>query len=439
MRLFLVKIYLFIKYRKQGVTTNPFSLLNELEESQYWDRNKIESFQLNHLNELFSYSKKNVKYYQQDKYKDISSVSSFESFNKNFPALYKENIKDNSSILMSDNVGKRIKHATSGSTGKPMTIEISGLAEAYRIASRLRFFRWWKVDFYDRNVLIWRKPKPKSQIFSLLETIKVKLLGKLKLDVFELNKHTVFDYFNKIEKFKPLYIRGYKSGIYELARLMDINNLQFKKTRLKVVVVTSEILLEKERDFMKKVFNCKIANEYGAADGGQFSFECPDGSMHINEELVYISSDENNNAHVTELFNNGMPLINFKNEDRVTLSNEQCSCGRNLMIISKIEGRTTDYIACKDGTKKHSLVFVGIFNAIENEYQESINQFRAIQKGNKLKFEIIAGKNYSDKVENLLELLIRQEICNNIDIEIQLVDQIQREKNGKLRYFIKKG
>jgi len=439
MRLFLVKIYLFFKYRKQGVKINPFSLLKELEESQYWDRNKIESFQLQHLNKLFSYSKKNVKYYQQDKYKNISSISNFEYFNKNFPALSKENIKDNSSILMSENVGKRIKHATSGSTGKPMTIEISGLAEAYRIASRLRFFRWWKVDFYDRNVLIWRKPKQKSQIFSLLETIKIKLLGRLKLDVFKLNKHTIFYFFNKIEDFKPLYIRGYKSGIYELARLMDINNLQFKKTRLKVVVVTSEILLEKERDFMEKVFKCKIANEYGAADGGQFSFECPNGTMHINEELVYISSDKNSNAYVTELFNNGMPLINFKNEDRVKLSDEQCSCGRNLMSISKIEGRITDYIACKNGTKKHSLVFVGIFNDIEDKYYESISQFRVIQNGNKLKFEIIASENYSDKVESLLELLVRQEICDSIDIEIQLVEKIQREKNGKLRYFIKKG
>lgn len=437
MRLLFVRIYLFFMYRKKGIKTSPFSLLKELEESQFWDRKRIESFQLDQMNRLFSSSIENVKYYQQDQYKDILSITNFESFNQNFPELYKENIKAYSSILMNDNLEKRIKHSTSGSTGKPMTIEISGLAESYRIASRLRFFRWWNVDFYDRNVLIWRQPKSKKRIFSLLDRIKIILLGRLKLDVFTLNKDTIFDFFNKIEEFKPVYIRGYKSGIYELARLMHENNLQLKKTQLKLAIVTSEILLEKERDFMEKVFKCKIANEYGGADGGQFAFECPEGSMHINEELVYISADKNNNAHVTELFNNGMPLLKFKNEDSVILSDEHCSCGRKLKLISKIQGRITDYIFCADGTKKHSLVFVGIFNTIEDNYKESINQFQAIQTGNKLKLKLIRGANYSDEVKKLLKLLVRQEICDNIVLEIQLVEQIEREKSGKLRYFIR--
>ena len=50
------------------------------------------------------------------------------------------------------------------------------------------------------------------------------------------------------------------------------------------------MLLIEERRFIQDVFGVKVANEYGAADGGQFAFECPEGSLHVNEESVFMTT-----------------------------------------------------------------------------------------------------------------------------------------------------
>jgi len=427
---------MLLKFELKGITKNPLSLAKELDKSQYWDRKEIENYQLNALNKLTIEAKKNVKYYQKEEYKNINSFFCLNDYSKNIPILEKNNIKESAKSLINTTNKNGFEHATSGSTGQPMKIRVYKLAEAYRVASKMRFYKWWGVNMFDRNVLIWKKSKYKKGVFHKLKMLELKLLGRLELSVFDLNDETVYNYFKKIDNFKPKYIRGYKSGIFELARLMDKHNLQFKKSQLKVVVVTSEILFEHERNIMERVLKCSVANEYGGADGGLYANECPKGSLHINEESVYISSDTDENAYVTEIFNKAMPLMNYKNEDRVVFSDNLCSCGRNLKVIEEVKGRSSDYILCPDGTKTNSLVLGAIFTKIEKKHTQSIIQFRVIQKDYKLKVEIIPGRNFVKEFIKEIETSIFREISKSLEIEFQLVQKIEPEKSGKLRFFI---
>ncbi len=435
---FFREFYMYFKYALDGLTNNPISIAKKLKESQYWDRMKIENYQLKQLNNLIVDAKKNVKSYQREKYKNISTFKNLDSFSKYNPIIEKEYIRENADFLISNNNNKRFKHYTGGSTGKPLSVDVSELAVAYRIASHIRFYNWWGINMFDRNVLIWKKRKQKKSMRSFFKKIELKLLGRLELDVFNINDRTIFDYFNKIENFKPKYIRGYKSGVFELARLMEKHNLQFTNSKLKMVVVTSETLFLQERLFIEKILKCKVANEYGAADGGLYAVECPDGSLHINEESVFISSDMDDSAYSTELFNNTMPLINYRNEDIVVFSDRSCSCGRNLKVIKEIKGRISDYILCSDGTKKHCYAADLILENIAAKYKDSITQFRITQINYKLKIKIIPGNNFVKELFREIESEIFVEISKDLEIEFQLVQHIKREKNGKLRTFIRK-
>lgn len=253
-----------------------------------------------------------------------------------------------------------------------------------------------------------------------------------------MNDKTIFSYVKQIDDFDPKYIRSYKSGLYEFARLMEKHKLQFKKADLKVAIVTSETLLDSERKYIENILKCKVANEYGAAEGGFYACECPDGSMHINEETNFITTDINNNAIVTELFNNSMPLINFKNDDKILISNDYCTCGRTSRLIIRIEGRVGDYILCPDGTKKNSFVLAYIIReSVEEGYKGSIKQYRVIQNENKFLMEFVPGENYTEEVSDIIKKRMHKEIGQEIEIEIKLVPQIKREKSGKLRIFIR--
>ncbi len=435
----LFRLFLYIRFSKRKLSISPFKLNKMLDKSQYWDRDYLHKYQLQKLNELINYSINGTHYYKKKINGNSLKFKNLDSFYNNFPQLTKKNILENSENLLNRQIVNRFKHATSGSTGEPMTIEISDVAEAYRLACKMRFYSWWGVGFYDKSVLLWKINRPKVDSNSFLSKVRKKLKNRLDIDIFNLNDKTIFGYVDQIDKFNPKFIRSYKSGLYEFARLMVKHDLHFKKTNLKVAVVTSETLLEEERVFIEKTLNCKVANEYGAAEGGFYACECTEGSMHINEEINLVSTDINNNALVTELFNNAMPLINYRNDDKIVISNKQCSCGRTSRIIDRIEGRVGDYVFCPDGTKLNSIIFAYIVReSVENGYKGSIKQYRVIQSKNKFALEFVPGINYNNKVSEIIKKRMYKEIGKDIEIEIKLVQQIKREKSGKLRIFIRK-
>ena len=224
-----------VKFKFDGLKESPFKIAQKLDESQYWDRDKIESYQLEKLNNLIQDSVDNVNYYRNGRYKNFLKINSLENFDNEFPVLVKEEFVDFSKDFKNERKIKKFVHFTSGSTGLVRRIEVSDSAVSYRIANNIRFYNWWDIDLYDKNVLIWKKPIRKTNFRSLIKKLETIFLGRLLLNVFELNENSCYDFVRSIERFKPVYIRGYKSGVYELARLMEKNGLTFERFCLEMV------------------------------------------------------------------------------------------------------------------------------------------------------------------------------------------------------------
>ncbi|MCB0459714.1 MAG: phenylacetate--CoA ligase family protein [Flavobacteriaceae bacterium] len=400
------------------------------------EKDKREEYQINLLNSLIQKSVDNTEYYKNFLNKHSDKIDSIESFNYNFPLIDKELIIKYRSQLINYSQSKRYNHTTSGSTGDPMIIEISPLAEAYRRARTIYFKSLWQIKPSDKSVLIWGLKKTEKSSGSYLTKIKKTFRNRLDINVFDLNEKTIFEYYKAIEDFKPVYLRGYKSAIYMLAYLMNRNNLQFKKCAPKVAIVTSEVLFENEREFIQDVLNCRVANEYGSAECGIIAYECPEGSMHISEESVYLNTDSENNVRVTELFNDGMPLINYKNNDKIILSEATCNCGRTSRVVSKVEGRLNDFVQCPDGTEKSQYVFYYIIKELNDVgFANSVAKYKIHQKDFNFYFYLVPGKTYSQKVEAYIKNRMLEEIGKDISIEFILKEKIDLEKSGKLRFF----
>ena len=116
------------------------------------------------------------------------------------------------------------------------------MAEVYRKAGSIRLKDWWNIKPYDKSVLIWRYENKSNG--NIIYRIKKFFLFRYDINVYSLNDTNIKRHFNYIEKFKPVYIRGYASGILELAELLKKHNLKFKKAKLKVVITTAENLLK---------------------------------------------------------------------------------------------------------------------------------------------------------------------------------------------------
>ena len=438
MNKYVFKTYQSIRFLYKNFPISPLRLLKRLRKSEYWNRDQMESFQLEKLNKLISDVKASTVYFNERAAEINDPYRTIEEFKNEFPIMTKDDIRGHENKLINTNLKVTHTHSTSGSTGTPIVAKISCLAQSYRLAGIMRFYSWWGIEQNDKNALVWGFKETKKAKSGVFFKIKKKFKNRLDLNVFDLNDETIFQFYNRIEQFIPAYIRGYTSGLYLLAELMEKHNLRFKKVNLKVAIVTGEILYPYQRDLIEMVFECKVANEYGSGECGLYAHECPEGSMHINEESVLLTTDENNNAIVTEIHNNGMPLINYVNTDKIQISNGYCKCGRTSRLIEKIDGRATDFILTADGSKKSDALFYYIIAELDDiDLAESVKQFKIIQKNNHFLFQIVKDENYNERVASYIENRMREEIGQDILINIQTVEEIKRDDSGKLRMFVR--
>jgi len=434
MRLYFFKIYQFFKFIKIGYPESPNKILKLLMESQFWSREKMENYQLDKLNRLLLTVFDSSIFYMKI-YKNLNlSFINLEQFRSQIPLIDKKSVIENSNNFKTKNFSNRNMHATSGSTGEPLVTYISGKSEAYREACRMRFRSWWGIKENDKNVYIGRSYS--SSDVSLSSRVKKQLRARYDIDIFTLNNNTIIKYFNKIESFKPAFIRGYKSGVLEFSELMEKNNLRFKCFDLKVVIVTAEKLYEEERKYIEKILGCKVANEYGAVEAGLFAYECPNGSMHINEEAVYMFTNGENEAIVTEFFNDSVPLINYKNEDIILISDNYCSCGRTSRIISDVKGRVSGYIKKSNGSRINQLILPIIFRKFyEDKYKNTIRKYKVIQKGKTFTVKIVPLEDFNQECEDYVRKRMYEEIGDDIVVKFDIVDIIERDKSGKFTIF----
>lgn len=436
MYLFLFKIYQLIKFKKKGYPLNPNKVFKHLMKSQYWSEEKLKEYQMDKLNQLLLLAKNSSDYYIDKLNEILLPLQNFEELKNKVPLIDKRLIIKNYEKLRTKEFSNKFLHSTSGTTGDPTIVYKSGMSLVYGMAGHLRFHAWWGIKQNDKNVYIARQKTNSNS--SLLNKLKINLRRRLDIDVFDLNEKTIINYYNQIEQFKPSYIRGYKSGVLELAQLMDSNSLKFKNFKLKVIIVTSEVLYNNEREFIEETFDCKVANEYGSVEAGGYANECPSGSMHINEEALFMYTNDKNEAIVTEFENRSMPLINYKNDDVVIISDKMCECGRTSRVIDRVDGRVSGYIIKEDGTKVNQVIIPVIFLELYNsEVKNSVKKFQIIQRGNNFTVKIVPIPNFNNKSKEFIKHRLIEEIGNEINVEFELVEKIERDKSGKFRIFIR--
>jgi phenylacetate-CoA ligase len=408
-----------------------YPIVNKLNESQYWPREKIEEYQEQKILQLYD-KLKHIEYYK--KYKIIKLMDI-----ENCAEITKNELRNNMRDMVNDKYNKLTQVATSGSTGFPIIINLNSLALAYREAGRIRFREWWGLNPDDRWIFLWGRSsieKKKKILHQMREKINIMPKKGIKINIFELNNESVKSIYSKVKEFKPKYLKGYKSAIYQFAKLIRQNQIRAEELKLLLIIVTSEILYPDEREFMESVFHCRVANEYGAVDAGLIAYECPKGGMHIFEESVLVKINRNHEILTTEFHNFSTPIINYKIGDKIRLSKESCSCGRTLALIENIEGRIDDTIMTPNGEEINHLYFYYLFKDLDHAgFSNSISQYKITQKKNTFSVYIIKGERFESGIINYIEKRMKKDIGEEIKIKILYVNQIPLEKSGKMRHF----
>ena len=436
----------FVYYTIQHWRREPvFEWVQELEESQWYSEDKLRELQWTRLTRLLAHAYETVPFYRERFQalgitpQDVHGPADV----ARIPVLTKEELGTHRSKLASSAGPKRVSAwATSGSSGDPLTVVRDRASTAYARAAMYRGHRWFGIDIGAREARLWGVPVDLSTRFR--ERTKDWLMNRIRASAYQLDEESLYGFYRRVVGFKPTYLFGYASLVYEFARFILDEKLDGKGLKLRAAITTSETLHDSQRLAIESAFDCPAVNEFGCTETGIIAFQCPAGGMHIPVEAVYVEVEPDDlvgppglgRVILTDLHNYAMPIIRYDIGDLAAFSDSICSCGRNLPLLKDVTGRASDIIITPDGRRIHTIIFYYILYGLESR-SGGIKKFQAIRDApNSYAIKLVRDVNFREEDFTLVKRNLAEYLGDQVKIRYRFVDTIERTEAGKHRDFV---
>lgn len=174
------------------------------------------------------------------------------------------------------------------------------------------------------------------------------------------------------------------------------------KIKLKAGIFGAEAWSSEMRTHLEENLGIKAYDIYGLTEiaGPGVSFECSEqNGMHINEDHFIAETIDPNTGEVLPLGEKGeivftcitkqaFPLLRYRTRDICVLSRDECSCGRSLVKMSRLMGRSDDMLIIK-----------GV-NVFPSQIEEVL-----VGSGHSANYQLVVDRvNHSDTLEVRVEL-----------------------------------
>jgi len=254
----------------------------------------------------------------------------------------------------------------------------------------------------------------------------------------------------RLVELQPNMISAPPSMLKLLAKEKEKNNLPIKPIRL---VSYAEVLYPDVKKYLEQVFRCPVREIYKCTEG-PIAVSCRFGSLHINEDLVFVETLNENNTQtpagkpckkliVTDLHKKSQPIIRYELNDIITIAKDKCRCGSNFRVIEKIQGRADDMFwgIRKDDRSKHFICQDYISRAIISVSDE-IEEHQAIQKDYDsvvLRIKMKEGAGQEDIPARLIEGVkgvFSKYDCVEPEVDVLFADPLPNKFSNKLARII---
>ncbi len=412
--------------------------------SQWYSRAKLEELQWTKFKLLLQHAYDFSPLYRSkfDAYGIKPSSIQNHSDLSRLPILTKNELRDAGNFILAKGGKYKFSIAkSSGSTGQLVKFYKDRNASGNGRAAMYRGHSWYSVDVGARE----------AKLCGVAHTVRKKivtaigdfLLNRFRQKDINTSSKMFLTFALDMRKRNPEYLMGYSSLVYEFARFVESEGIDLTPLELKMVKVTSETLFDYQREVLERIFKCPVVNEYGAAEAGIIAFECPMHGMHVTvegvllEEIDVKGQSEIKEFFVTDLNNFYSPIIRYRLGDLGKMSSQACSCGRGLPLIKNIVGRTGDIVYGTDGASAHSSIFSSILKESTSAVSGGVKQYKVYQRvKGELELNIVKDENFSTDIIDTFERKTRDKLGKKLQIQVKFINSIEREKSGKLRYFV---
>jgi phenylacetate-CoA ligase len=226
---------------------------------------------------------------------------------------------------------------------------------------------------------------------------------------------------------------SYALYLTEAAEEAGIN---IKKLKLKAGCFGAEVWTDRMRDEIEKRFHLVALNIYGLTEiiGPGVAQECDQkNGLHISEDHFYpevispetlepLPEGEKGELVLTTLTRDGMPMIRFRTRDITTLRKERCKCGRTLVRMDRVTGRTDDMLKIRGVLIFPSQIEKALLEikGLEPHYQIIVTRPQHLDE---IEVQVETSKKlFSDEVRHIEEVKkrIEKRIENSIGLRVKV-------------------
>jgi phenylacetate-CoA ligase len=436
------------KIQEQLLGRDSFSILAQLLESEYWDRERLEQLQLQRFQHIVESAYEHTPFWRELMDQQGLQPQTIQSLDdlQRFPLLDKEIIRAQREKMVWNGEGKRVQMVrTSGSTNEALEFYTSSTREAHINAARMRGHEWVGMRRGEKELYYWGSPVELSKQ-DRIKHIRDWLINDGLTNGFEVTPERLKKYVSQWLKWRPKCIFGYPSTFVltvTMAESLGIDMRELKNRGLAMIITTSELLSDPDRQLIEQGFGVPVYDSYGLREAGLIGHECAHGTMHCMDEQVILETidpetlqptDGEGELVVTNIVGPAFPVIRYRTGDIVTLSQQPCTCGRTLSSISISGGRAVEFIVTKDGKWVVGYSFIYIARAVNG-----IVKFQIIQEEiGAIIIRLVVNQQFPPDGVEQVKAKAAQRLGSDDRIEVELVDDIKPARSGKYRPVISK-
>jgi phenylacetate-CoA ligase len=414
------------------------TLLEEAEARSFWSEEQVSRYRDQHLRGFVEHCARTVPFYRRRFQESGISPGDIRTIDdlRHLPIITKRDVQENCGEFISDGAsgGRRKMTHTSGTTGAGLRFFTTMRAVQKQWATWWRYLGWHGVEFgtwcgYFAGRLVvpasqagppfWRYNYPGRQIL---------------FSGHHMSPANMASYVEELRRRQPPWLHGYPSLIALLAGYV-LETGKDLGYQLRWITLGAENLMPQQASLIERAFGLKPRQHYGMAEAVANISECERGALHVDEDFAGVEfvPGANGAGHRivgTNFSNLATPLLRYEVGDMATMPDCSCSCGRPGRVVAGIDGRLEDYIVLRNGTKLGRLDH--LFKDMINIREAQIRQ----RSSGELLIRVVPSDRYTDADERTLLRETRMRVGENVEIEIERVEKIERTANGKLRFVV---
>ncbi|ORL45203.1 capsular polysaccharide biosynthesis protein [Zunongwangia atlantica 22II14-10F7] len=332
---------------------------------------------------------------------------------------------------------------TSGSSGHPFTFAKDKLCHAMAWEGFNDHYNWHGIDL-NKSLQARFYGIPLDFYGNLQERIKDRISLRRRFSIFDLSEAKLQSFLDRFKNSKFDYLNGYTSAILLFSKFLKKKEIVLKDIcpSLKLCIVTSERLFDKDKKIIEEAIGVPVVNEYGASEVGLIAFENPEEEWCLNSRDLFIEIVDKNNKTlppgeegrvvITSLFNKAHPIIRYAIGDIGIISKKSTP---KKPILESLIGRTSDVAKLADGKVVPGLTFYYVTKTIIDD-TGSTKEFVVTQtKMDSFEIEYVRDTDFNTEETTKIAEAVEKYVGKNLKVNFKRKQSLTRSKNGKLKQF----